>query len=379
MIRMSEMVLPGHPDKLCDQIADRIVREAYRADPRAYCQVEVSCWCDEFFLTGGTATRTPLSTPLEEIVRQVGREVGYRDGNAVDASRWRIRSTVCQEVRDPRRWTEHTNDQCLVVGYAGYDARTRYLPPEHALAHAFREALAGSTLRGRLKGQGPDGKLLVRMREEGTVWTLEHVLVTLQQLPSTPFLELVGWVVADLRDAYESRRRKDPRWRADWEAVDVMVNPNGPLVNGGPDGDNGQTGRKLVMDYYGPRVPIGGGALCGKDLSHIDRAGAYMARRVAVSSVAGGARECLVRVAYAPNLDVPLDVAVEQIGGCAPDRTLLEARLIRAEAASWELDETAAQGAHFAGPGRWNRPATPRSLTLAELPGDRWVGRSRDS
>lgn len=93
-----------------------------------------------------------------------------------------MRSSVCLEQGDPRPWTEHVNDQSIVVGWAGYDAKTHYLPPEHFLAHALREALTESCRGGRLQGQGPDGKLLVRMREEGENWIVEHVLVTLQHL-----------------------------------------------------------------------------------------------------------------------------------------------------------------------------------------------------
>ena len=87
-----------------------------------------------------------------------------------------------------------------------------------------------------------------------------------------------------------------------------MLNPNGPLIHAGSDGDNGQTGRKLAMDFYGPRIPIGGGALSGKHMSHIDRVGAYAAREAALRAVRSGAKECLVRVAYAPNRAEPLDV-----------------------------------------------------------------------
>ena len=94
----------------------------------------------------------------------------------------------------------------------------------------------------------------------------------------------------------------------------MLVNPNGPLLNGGSLGDNGQTGRKLVVDYYGPRVPIGGGALSGKDLSHIDRAAAYAARHAALHAVWSGARECRVTLAYAPNSDLPLDLTYEMDG-----------------------------------------------------------------
>ena len=111
-----------------------------------------------------------------------------------------------------------------------------------------------------------------------------------------------------------SSTRYDARWRRPWADVELLVNPNGPLINGGSDGDNGQTGRKLVMDFYGPRVPIGGGALSGKDFSHIDRAGAYAARHAALKAVVSGAKSCQVTLAYAPNCHLPMDVCYTMEG-----------------------------------------------------------------
>jgi len=93
--------------------------------------------------------------------------------------------------------------------------------------------------------------------------------------------------------------------------VNLLINPNGPLLNGGSDGDNGQTGRKLVMDYYGPRIPIGGGAIYGKDLSHIDRIAAFRARKLAVNLSAQTGREVTVKVCYAPGMDQPILIDVE--------------------------------------------------------------------
>jgi S-adenosylmethionine synthetase, C-terminal domain len=110
---------------------------------------------------------------------------------------------------------------------------------------------------------------------------------------------------------YAPVRANDRRWTTPFDDIELQINPNGVLLNGGSDGDNGQTGRKLVVDYYGPRVAIGGGALSGKDLSHIDRAGAYAARHAALDAVQTGADTCRVTVAYAPNKDVPLDVVYE--------------------------------------------------------------------
>lgn len=311
MIRMSEVVLPGHPDRFCDQVADAIVRASYDADPRAYCQVEVSAWSDQIFLTGGLVTRAPLASTLPEIVRQVGIEVGYVPGSAIDATRYVVTDVVCQERCDPRTWTDRVNDQCITVGWAGYDANVGWLPPEHFLAQTLGAALAESCRTGRLAGEGPDGKLLVRLREHSDGWQVEHVLVTLQQREQTRFADLAIAVGAEVCGAYDALRRSDARWMADSGDITLLINPNGPLINGGSDGDNGQTGRKLAVDYYGPRVAIGGGALAGKDLSHIDRAAAYAARQAAVHAVSTGARECRVVVAYAPNIDRPLEVHYE--------------------------------------------------------------------
>ena len=127
-------------------------------------------------------------------------------------------------------------------------------------------------------------------------------------------MDIAAATIGVLRQIYSGLQDRDGRWRSDWRDVAVMVNPNGPLVEAGSDGDNGQTGRKLVMDFYGPRVPIGGGALSGKHLTHIDRIGAYAAREAAVRAVQSGADECLVRLAYAPNHAEPIDIFYEMSG-----------------------------------------------------------------
>ena len=314
MIRTSEAVLPGHPDKFCDLVADAIVAECYAVDTVAYCQVEMSVWCDQVFLTGGTATRKPLRRPLEEIVKEVGREIGYIAPNCIVADRYTVHDHVCKETRDPREWTEHVNDQCIAIGWAGYDEKVDWLPPEHFLVHHLKDAIWQSCRSGRLKGQGPDGKVLVRVRENADDWLVEHILITLQQQLEVDVIQLTELVLGELEDAYVRLKKRDRRWRARWQDIQVLVNPNGPLINGGSDGDNGQTGRKLVMDYYGPRVPIGGGALSGKDLSHIDRAAAYAAREAALTAVVTGAATCKVLLSYAPNIDKPLDVIYDMEG-----------------------------------------------------------------
>jgi S-adenosylmethionine synthetase len=309
MIRVSEFVLPGHPDKFCDVVADAIIGEVLKVDADGYGQVEVSVWSDEVFLTGGVCTRRPIPVDFAEVVVATGIDIGYTDGNHIDARKYKVIDRVCRTIGDPTHWTAHVNDQAICIGWAGYDEKVDWLPIEHWLAREFRDALYASCKSGRLKGQGPDGKLIVRVREEGDRWQLEHVLVTLQQRPETSFLDLCAGIAATLEEAYRRIQRHDSRWCTRWNDVELMLNPNGPLLNGGSDGDNGQTGRKLVMDYYGPRVPIGGGALSGKDPTHIDRKGAWFARALALENVKRGGRECLTRVTYAPGVSAPIDIA----------------------------------------------------------------------
>ena len=314
MIRVAEFVLPGHPDKFCDAVADAIIGEVLKVDADGYGQVEMAVWSDQVFLTGGVCTRKPIPADFANVVIETGVAIGYTGGNHIDARQYKVTDTVCRVIDDPSKWTSKVNDQAICIGWAGYDSKVDWLPIEHWLARTFRDALFASCRSGPLIGQGPDGKLLVRVREEGDRWLLEHVLVTLQQRPEKPFLELCEAIELTLRESYRAIQSVDRRWRAAWDDVELMLNPNGPLLNGGSDGDNGQTGRKLVMDYYGPRVPIGGGAICGKDPTHIDRVGARLAREIALGAVKNGASECMVRLTYAPGVPEPIDIQ-KQMGG----------------------------------------------------------------
>ena len=314
MIRVGEAVLPGHPDKLCDLVAERIVQVAIAVDAEAYAQIEAGIWCDQLWLSGGYAAR---GAPLE--VERIAVEALDSIARAVDplgpAKQWTVTNAVCRYEVDPLRWSRHVNDQAIVVGWAGYDAKVNYLPPEHFLVLEFRDALWEACCGGELARSGPDGKLIVRMREDEEGFALEHVLVTLEHPEALSVFVLAERVNSVLRERYGALRQADRRWVARWTEVELLVNPNGPLSDAGSQKDNGQTGRKLVMDYYGPRVPLGGGAIFGKHPSHVDRFGARRARELAVDAVQRGAGECLVRAVYAPNVPEPLDVQVEMSGG----------------------------------------------------------------
>jgi S-adenosylmethionine synthetase len=314
MIHFAEAVLPGHPDKLCDHIADAIVAEALAADPEAFAQIEVGVWADEAWLSGNIVTRQPLARAPAEILVETATRLGCDQHNWVDASRYRITDTVCRNIDDPSEGRGICDDQCIVIGYAGYDLKTRFLPPEQFLVHSLADDLDKACFTGALKTCGPDGKILITMREESQQWILESILVTLQHPRDRSLMNLTQDVHQCLRQTYKQMQAADGRWRAKWEDIAVLVNPNGPHYRGGSDGDNGQTGRKLVMDYYGPRISLGGGALAGKHPAHIDRMAARAARLAAIRSVQSGAGECTIRLAYAPNRNGPLQEVWEMAG-----------------------------------------------------------------
>ncbi len=310
MKRFSEAVLNGHPDKFCDILADRLLRQAYQTDPEAYGQVEVSVWSDQMFLTGAIATATPFEFDIRDIIVKVGQEIGYLPDNHIDVSRYVIHDHICMLNEPPQLWTGHVSDQSIIHGYAGYDHKTEYLPPEHFAVMFIREHLIKSLSNGLLNGHGPDGKVLLSMQEIGEEWVADTLLITLQQKDNFSFSDFLFQCNKVLRTIWEELQTHDNRWKPGWKDLRVLINPNGPLINGGSDGDNGQTGRKLAMDFYGPRIPLGGGAIYGKDLCHIDRLASFAARQFAVELNQNGGGEVLVRLCYAPNRYEPLDIAI---------------------------------------------------------------------
>ncbi len=315
MIRCAEAVLDGHPDKFCDIISDRMIQLAMDQDPAVCAQIEVGVWSDQIWLSGAVVSCKELELDTEQLIHEIGREIGYTQDNHIDVERYKVSDHVCRIQADPAEYAGYYGDQCIAIGWAGYDRKTHFLPPEQFLVHCFRTALNDAVCPGSgapLSGEGPDGKLLVRLRENfgGREWCLEHVLVTLQQKPETLLDDLEERVLQLFEEVYEKVMKKDRRWILPFDQVETLVNPNGPFLEGGSNSDNGQTGRKLVMDYYGPRIPIGGGALSGKSLQHIDRLAAYASRQLAVEAVQGDAKDCLVQLNYAPGIAEPLDIFI---------------------------------------------------------------------
>ncbi|NLY02435.1 MAG: methionine adenosyltransferase domain-containing protein [Rhodopirellula sp.] len=301
-IYAAEYVLPGHPDKLCDAIADALVELAARREKRALCGVEVAVHRATVFVTGRIACRDAARIDVPEIVRQVYASAGYDSLWRPSPEELAIRTDLCLgSLNDGEAdFRSLSDDQSIVTGYAVDLPGTNYLPPEHWLAARSAQRLRQlRTERPELQ-LGPDGKVFVLLKAEGGCSRLAGFSTSLHHAPDADPIEFHRAVLDLLRgqlaEAAEAIPGFDP-------AIPEAVNVNGAgnFVVGGPEGDNGLSGKKLVVDAYGPRVAIGGGALCGKDFFKADRAGAILARRLTKAVVlTGAARECVATLAFLP-------------------------------------------------------------------------------
>jgi len=371
---VAEWVLPGHPDKLCDALADRIVGEVLRADPQAQCGIEAACAFDHVFVTGliglDCSTLPDLEQRLAGWVRDTYRSAGY-------GGRWDPRPEALQidlralriEQRG-REWQElrHlSDDQCICVGYAQATPRTGHLPGALWAARRIAQALHARQQAAPQGPVGPDGKVIVRGVEgEDGVFTPQAVSVSLHHAEDADWMELQRHAQAALRDALAGPGGPEAGGDGNTPLPELTVNAAGMFLCGGPTGDNGTTGKKLVMDAYGPGVPIGGGAWSGKDFHKPDRVGGLLARRLALQCVqAGIGQRVRVQLEYRPNSAQPESASVWADGhpaalppGAHPVPTLQAAHAMLAELRRADfaplLEGTLARWGHLgAGWGWW--------------------------
>ena len=304
IIRTAEFVLPGHPDKLADAIADAIVKEAMQRERRALVGVEVALHRDAVFIDGRVACKGAEQIDFAGIVTGIYGSAGYGERFTPVPEKVQVSTDLCLGPLWPgeAEFREVADDQSIVTGYACSPPGTEMLPVEHALVR--RLAIRLSKLRHDLPDLllGPDAKLIVLVRESeaGDRWVLERVSVSQQHA--------ADWNAVRSRRAIENALYREARAFAAFvpglrvpHDLQLQLNDAGNFVEGGPHGDNGLSGKKLVCDFYGPRVPIGGGAMSGKDLWKADRAGPLIARDLAVTAVRRlGLTECTATLVICP-------------------------------------------------------------------------------
>lgn len=308
----AESVTAGHPDKLCDQIADAVLDGCLALDRNARVACEVLATQGHIILAGEiSATVMP---DIGKLTREALKNAGYDPKDYEILSLIHPQSPdIAAAVNDPLDAESDPNaigagDQCVVVGYAT-DETPEMLPLPVVLAHRLTSRLTWACINDEQKRFGPDGKAMaiVEYEDERPV-RVARIVVSFQHAPEvdpTDLTELI-W-----RDVILSALKGMPYD----DSLELILNPGGHFVLGGPDADTGLTGRKLAVDAYGPFVPTGGGAFSGKDPTKLDRSGAYMARCVAKNIVASGiAQRCQVTLTYAIGMAKPLAVEVDTFG-----------------------------------------------------------------
>jgi S-adenosylmethionine synthetase len=385
----SESVTEGHPDKLCDAVADAILDDVLAHDPDARSAVEVAATTGLVFVIGELSTTHYVD--VQEVVRRTVREIGYTDAKlGFDWETCGAITALKEQSPDIAIGVDHAlearrgidpdelgaGDQGMMFGYAS-DETPELMPAPIAYAHAVARRLAEARRDGTLPFLRPDGKTQVTIEydAEGHAVRVHTVLVSTQHDPDASADEISAAVRTEVVERAIPARLLDGDTRH-------YVNPTGRFVIGGPMGDSGLSGRKIIVDTYGGMGRHGGGSFSGKDPTKVDRSAAYMARYVAKNVVAAGlARRFELQVAYAIGVAHPLAVNVNSFGtGAVTDarlRALVEDRFdLRPGAIIETLDlrrpiyrQTAAYG-HFGRPDLdlpWER--TDRAAELRDLAG----------
>ncbi len=314
----SESVTEGHPDKVADQISDAVLDEVLSKDPFA----RVAC---ETFVTTGLALiggeiTTECYVDIPSLVRSVIKEIGYTNAQyGFDYETCAVMTTIDQQSADIAMGVDKAGagDQGMMFGYATKETK-ELMPMPIALAHKLTARLAEVRKTKTLDFLRPDGKSQVAVRYiDGKPVGVEKVVI------STQHDEQIS--TEDLREAIieEVVKKVIPQEMQNGK-IEYFINPTGRFVIGGPQGDAGLTGRKIIVDTYGGMYSHGGGAFSGKDATKVDRSAAYFARYVAKNVVAAGlAEKCGIQVAYAIGVAEPVSLMVETFGtGKMPEEEL---------------------------------------------------------
>lgn len=334
-IQTAESVTEGHPDKLCDRIADAILDEVIRQDPDAHSAIEVMASTGIIFVMGELSTSADVD--INSVVRATIRSIGYTDAaSGLDADNCAIIQTIREQSPDIAQGVNLSEDartgaddalsevgagdQGIVYGYA-VDETPEYMPMPIMLAHQLAKRLAKVRKEGILPYLRPDGKTQVSIEydEEGNARRVDAILISAQHTPDISQKELKEALWDEVVRATVKPHLIDSNTR-------FFVNPTGRFEIGGPNGDTGLTGRKIIVDTYGGAAHHGGGAFSGKDATKVDRSAAYYARYVAKNVVAAGlARRAEVSVAYAIGRAEPFSLSIDTFGtGVHSDLALLE-------------------------------------------------------
>ena len=316
----SESVTEGHPDKLCDYISDTILDEALRQDKYSRVAVETFASANKITIAGQITTNAELD--VEKIVRERIKEIGYDNGEIdIDYRTCEIDINITKQSSDIAQGVDvgGAGDQGIMFGFASNETE-EYMPFAISMAHRLAKKLTEVRKTGLMPYLRPDGKTQVTVEYEGDqVKRIDTILISTQHTEETDMEILKKDIKEKIINEVIPAKYLDDKTK-------YYINPTGRFVIGGPLGDTGLTGRKIIVDTYGGYAKHGGGCFSGKDATKVDRSAAYMLRHIAKNIVANGyAKKCELQVAYAIGMEQPMSVFVDTFGtNSIPEDKILE-------------------------------------------------------
>ncbi len=315
----SESVTEGHPDKLCDAISDAILDECLRQDKNSRVAVDTCVNGNNVWIMGQITTMADLK--VEDLARNVIKEVGYDNENTdMDYITCNINVNIAKQSEDISRGVDigGAGDQGIMFGFA-CDETDEYMPYGIVISHKLAKKLSQVRKNGEIPYLRPDGKVQVTIEyENNKPKRIEEVLISSQHLDGVSNEVIRKDIVEKLINTTINENMMDKNTK-------IYINPTGRFVIGGPLGDSGLTGRKIIVDTYGGYARHGGGAFSGKDPSKVDRSAAYMLRHIAKNIVANGyASKCEIQISYGIGIKEPLSIFIDTFGtGTKSDEELI--------------------------------------------------------
>lgn len=320
----SESVTEGHPDKLCDYISDTILDEALKQDKYSRVAVETFASANKITIAGQMTTNAKFD--VEKIVRDRIKEIGYDNAELdIDYRNCEIDINITKQSSDIAQGVDvgGAGDQGIMFGYAT-DETKEYMPFAISMAHALSKRLTEVRKIGLLPYLRPDGKTQVTVEYDGDqVKRIDTILVSTQHNEDVDMDVLAADIQENVIKAVIPQKYLDKNTK-------YYINPTGRFVIGGPLGDTGLTGRKIIVDTYGGYARHGGGAFSGKDATKVDRSSAYMLRHIAKNIVANGfAKKCEIQVAYAIGVEQPMSIYVDTFGTNTISESEIEEKIMQ--------------------------------------------------